>query len=1356
MAADQSEASTSITIVNDILNEGAETFRVELRPNSAVGLGDPSELTVTIPANDPITYSLSPPSGVTEVMEGGTAEFNIGFGGVEIASPVTLTYSISGSVEEADYTDPGRTGPRSGSITIPAGSTRGTIAIRIDGDGMQEGAETLIVTLAGGRGSATVTIPANAANVRDFVTSGDFTALTEGSGARTYSVSFRPVSDPNEADLPSTTTVRWRLVGAGDNPIETADFQVASGTLTFAAGARSTMTFTATVTDDSLNEGAESYRVSLNIESGDSAGSAGVDSPVGTVADNAADTITVTFTAGTVTTINEGASATQTLALSGGTPTADNVVVPLLVTPAAMQGEVEITNRVGLRILRVPGDVTVTGGETGLYGFAVFTAPPGGQYATNATFRVTAFDDNLLEDAEMVSVTIGDPAATAYSSVPGVGSAGTVARAAGTPPTYAATIPANDPITVAVNPVSGQRLGVGEDSDLGFTVTFSDNQPTADIGIRMTIQGVGTTPTANADFGVAESDWTTSGMTVTTQTTITLASITLGQRIPLPTLRVLADMVDEEVETFQLTVVPSGGAPAPTPAIARFSPPEVVTTSRILRIDTQPPSLENVGYASPRPNDPTRLVWLRGGESDPSLAILLPANAAAPAGAGEQTGAMLDGFSVVVMSRPTETRTVSVGARYTSPNVIVLTLPESAALTTDDMGVFARYEYPGSGLGIFDRSLDNNLRPMDDPDRNQLIAPPLITLTAFLETADSDGDGIPDAAEARLGGDPLIRGPGSEYEGAEPPQVSVETGVRYFAYSGIREYSRSIADLRSHLGLNTTDTASATAYYLRGPNCAGQFPANAEEGGCQRVDFLNMQAGMDHKIGWVVRYNDQSYWATDLSKGSNLPEQTVYRVPEINMQSQRLFFTSGQDPDTVDVVAEHDGSARTSGPMLTLSTIPDGSSVTKSVNRARFMFSVPKADITSVSLTYSITSTSLSGMVRSGDGQRLGRAMLYIPDPSSPTAARPTGKNYYSLGLALQTKVVVLSRGGIPPTLGVPTLAVLEGGSRTTRTVAVRGLLHVLTIETVGVQDSPPPSVNFGDITTSDGVLMVRFTPTTTADTVSLSVTAYGIGASSVTAMYEWQVVNPESALAMATADHAGDDDGDGIPNREDSYRDLNQLPVLNGDVHIFSVVRRHKLRISPSFAEGGPLYVDYDMSEEGMEGSRRYVDYSFEAYGVDYDADPAGRITGGRVGIIVPLPLLSGTVEVLKGGKMFASKDGANEYGFGSSRRGVGCIRDSLDGTASPYRERADDGTYNLRREWSSGMDCLVVWLVDGGEYDEDGVPTPNTIVHDPIRVLYGRTGSRSGGSFGLSGIALLMLVMAATLLRRRRRARQ
>ncbi len=1378
MAKDESSVSIDIPVIDDMLSEGDETFRVEFLPSSTVGQGDPSALTVTIPANDPIRYSISPPPG--DVMEGSDAEFEVTLG-AETTRALMLEYTVAVAGDGTPQgTTPDYTDPNSGSILIAAGSTRTTITITINGDALAEGQETLTVTLTGdangigtvvqARATATATIPENEANVREFfVVDGDFTALAEdAAAARSYNVSFRPVGGISaNADLPSTTTVRWSLVGSsasGANPIEAADFAETSGTLTFAAGTSSVKNFSVTVTNDNLNEGAESYRVSLRVVSGDTAGSAGVDSPVGTVADDAADTITVAFTAGPVTTINEGEHSTQTLVRSGGTPTAENVVVPLLITPVAMQDEVRITNPVGLRILRVPDDVTVTGGETGLYGFAVFTAT-GGQYATNATFQIMAFNDNLLEDAEMVSVTIGDPTAAAYSSVPGVGSAGTVARA--TPaPTYTGTIAANDPITVAVNPVRGQERGVGEGSNLGYTITFSNNRPTADITVGMTIEGIivgSTTGTENADFDAAASGWNTSAATVTTDATITVADVVLGRPIALPTLRVVTGDTDDREETFQLTVVPSGGAPAQTAAIARFSPPQVTTTSTILRIDTEAPGLNGVGYAT---DDPTRRAWLRSG--DPELAILLPSEAAAPAGSGAQTGAMLGGFSVMVMSRPTDTRTVSVQAMYSSPNVIVLTLPPGAALTADDMGVFARYEYPGSGLGIFDRSLEAGLRPADDQNRNQQRGPLMISLAAFSETADTDGDGIPDATEAKLNGDPLD----SELP-AGVPQVSVDEDMLYFAYSGIRRHGIDTATLISHLGLTTTGTASfpavsAEAYYLDRGNCTGgQFPANydAPMGGCERVNFWNMKAGENHKIGWVVMGDDvpeghpaRGYWFT-ANTPSRLPEQTVYRVPELNMLSQHLFFASGAtDSDAVSIKFERDG--RETDQL----TFESSEGNTEELTGARFSREVNKSDLGGASRTYSIAD--------------LVDATLYEPS----TAGHRPGENDYSLGLVTQTQVVVVPDSYLWPRFGALKLTRMGSTSTSVVNFVVRGDSYKLTVEMENMDDAVRTIPHTGftnveghrgfdrdDISTDVGTLTVDFTvPTDAPELLSLMLTAYAPhGGATRSAVYSWRVINTNDRNVVRLGMPDDDDDGDGIPNTHDRYEDM-ALPVLvkdtageDGSHHMrLAVPLQQQLRVGGHtlrrLEERSTQTVTYALHSASANKGEK-VRYNFEIHGVDYDVGEDGNTTGGMATVFVKLPesSFSRGLQLAK----FADEDisahrhlfsvykaeGHGEYGFESSRLGEDCP--VPNGNNYKATERGEH-------------DCLMVRIRDGGRHDEDCWSDgsydmecrPNGIIRDPLGFGRDAPGGGSGGSVGLLGIALLMLALAATLLRRRR----
>ena len=1357
IARGQQTTTIEIQIQNDALIEGPESFYVQFDTNrNNPSTGAPVRTQVTIQDDDRIAYSISPPTQ-SDVREGDTAVFTVDVGG-ETATTLTLTYRVSGDVDSDDYDDLGN-----GSITFPAGSTRAMISIQIKGDGEREdNDETLTVTLEGNeivQRSASITIPANAANVREFfAVADDSNEIAEGS-TQGYSVSFGLVGGGSNTTLPSITIVEWKIeAGVGPNPVEpAADFKAVTGTLPFSAGARTTQSFVISVIgDDSLNEGPENFQVSLEVISGDLAGSAGAAPAVGTVTDSPGDAITVSFVANADTTINEGEATTQMLVRSGGTPTTENVVVPILVSPPSLHGQVTLTAPSGVRIMDVPQGVT---GESGLFAFAVFLTGAEATATATATFDVQAIDDNFSESTQTVTVNIGDPTSSVYTSVDGIGSAGAVGTLSSAD--YSATIPANDPITYRVARVDSQMNGVGEGSPLQFTITFSGNQASEDIGLALSIRGSGMTETEAADFEASESGWTTATVAgrvvISTDTTVLSSEVNLdGRTATIGNIRVVSGDEDDREETFTFTVTPSGGGGG------GFLPSaSIEVTSTILRIDTLPPGLDGVGYAV---NDPTRRAWLRSPPPDSQLAILMPENAAAEPGAGAPSGAALSGFEVVVMNGP-NTGTITARATFSSPNVIVLEMDR--ALTDEDMGVYARYQYQ-SGLGIFDRSLEAGLRPDNDRRRNQQRGPLMLTLNSFDATSDEDNDGIPDAAEARLGGDPLS---GELPDGV--PQVSVESDTpRYFAYSGIRQHrgDPNPATLRQHLGLTTTDATSAMAYYLPDSgNCSGQFPANYAEpiamGGCEPVDFLNMPAGQDYTIGWVVMNADsdvQGYWATDPDMTSGLPEQTVHRVPEVNMLSSRLFFTSSQaNSDMVDVEAEHDGPPR-SGIMLTVSTATAaGTNADTNIgllpdNNRRFSFSVAKGEITGTGGTGTTLTATITGLT-SG-------ASLY--SPSSNTRGRPT-ENEYSLGLAPQTQVIVLPDGvGLRPTLGSPVLT--QGGS--TRNFVVAGLAYGLNIQVMNAQPTTAPSAAFvggasvGSTPTtslSGNTLTVTFTATTPTGVVSLRVTVYGRGGLSASAMYSWPVVASTSTLAMVVMD----DDDDGIPDGVEppTQRGLNQLPVLvndiEGEVGLPGEVRSHHMRqalpnqrlriglVTLERVRGrttSPTYGDYSASQ----GTSEDIEYNFEIYDVDYAADG----DGGAAGVIIPLPrsLSDGGWEPVKIAadgtqRAFASSDDGDGYGFAPPLPSGGCPDDTL--TASPYRNDAG-GLKNAPKQPADA--CLVVWIVDGGANDEDG--EVNGIVRDPLGFNRAGGGGSHGGSAGLLGVAALMLALMAVLLRRRR----
>ena len=415
--------------------------------------------------------------------------------------------------------------------------------------------------------------------------------------------------------------------------------------------------------------------------------------------------------------------------------------------------------------------------------------------------------------------------------------------------------------------------------------------------------------------------------------------------------------------------------------------------------------------------------------------------------------------------------------------------------------------------------------------------------------------------------------------------------------------------------------------------------------------------------------------------------------------------------------------------------------------------------------------------------------LLYRPH-STDTAVRPTGDSY-SLGLARQTEVVALppsTQGRLRPTLGLPRLA--QGGNPRLAVANDEDNAnpqYTLTIDVENAQSMPRPTAVFvggAAVGTTPTVMLsgdrrsltVTFRASTPTEVVSLRVTVYGSGEASASADYSWPVVPISDPLAMLPAPDA---DGDGILDAPDMQAGLSQspiLPVLVDDRmggmagafpghHIRPVLPRPlRLGLLARTRAGGSMqYADYSAST----GTGSSITYNFEAYGVDYAADGGG----GNVILTIPLPFSlydgegidSGWVPVKIGAdgteRPFNRLPEHGGYGFappiGDPADGPadGCPADTLDGS-SPYRN-ADGDLKNMPKAANDA--CLAVWIVDGGDNDEDG--GVNGIVHDPIgfaRASGTPGGGSSGGSFGLFGIALLMLAMAATLLRRRRHARQ
>ena len=151
--ASNETGTITVLVVNDEIAEGDETFSVLLTGATSdydpppegtpdlLELGTTSAM-ATISENDDLTAKVT--SRDTTVIEGNSATFVVDLGGTS-SENIVIDYTVSGDgtnpADEEDYTAP------SGSLTIRAGQSSGTIVIRTLDDGVLEPDEGLKIRL---------------------------------------------------------------------------------------------------------------------------------------------------------------------------------------------------------------------------------------------------------------------------------------------------------------------------------------------------------------------------------------------------------------------------------------------------------------------------------------------------------------------------------------------------------------------------------------------------------------------------------------------------------------------------------------------------------------------------------------------------------------------------------------------------------------------------------------------------------------------------------------------------------------------------------------------------------------------------------------------------------------------------------------------------------------------------------------------------------------------------------------------------------------------------------------------------------------------------------------------------------
>ncbi|MGE4011160.1 MAG: Calx-beta domain-containing protein, partial [Alphaproteobacteria bacterium] len=256
-AAGVSQVLVTVGIVNDALDEGAESFSVNLSNASGGTIADGTGVGTILDNDSPSQHSTELNIGSVTVNENaGTATFVVTRTGDTTGASTALFATADGTaIAGADYT------ATAGLVSFGAGVTQMTISVAVADDAIVESTESFLLNLTSPTG-ATIsnntgigTIVDNDSTPQNFVPMVIINdrVVDEAAGTVTFTVT-------RLGDLSNGSTVNFNTSDGTANAGQ--DYTGTAGSLVFAAG-QATASITVAIADDALDESSETFNVNL-------------------------------------------------------------------------------------------------------------------------------------------------------------------------------------------------------------------------------------------------------------------------------------------------------------------------------------------------------------------------------------------------------------------------------------------------------------------------------------------------------------------------------------------------------------------------------------------------------------------------------------------------------------------------------------------------------------------------------------------------------------------------------------------------------------------------------------------------------------------------------------------------------------------------------------------------------------------------------------------------------------------------------------------------------------------------------------------------------------------------------------